>query len=66
MIEKLIVDRQDGRKSQPGDTCVKALIAVADRKMLRCLWILREMETTLGEEPVAREMLHELSSEPLV
>lgn len=65
MIEKLNVDRQDVRKSQPGDTCVKALIAVADRKT-RCLWILREMETTLGEEPVAREMLHELSSEPLV
>lgn len=51
---------------QPGDTCVKALIAVADRKTLGCLWILGEMETTLGEKPVVREMLHELSSEPLM
>lgn len=49
---------------QPGDTCVTALLVVADRKMLRCLWILTEKETTLEEKPVLIEMLHELSLEP--
>lgn len=65
MIEKLDMDSQDGRKSHQGIFVLKH-ISVADRKMLWSLWILRETETTLGEKPVVREMLRELSSEPLI
>lgn len=33
---------------QPGDPCVKALTAVAGRKLSRCLWILRDGDNIGG------------------